>query len=173
MKKQILFFVCLLLASVSSMAGGVEIDGINYEFNSETKTASVVSGEYSGAVTIPSSVNYNREEFSVTSIGDNAFSGCNNLTTITLGKGIGGIGQGAFSNCPNLTDVYCYAENVPAVETTDVFQESLIEYATLHVPVGSIDAYKAAEPWSGFKDIVAIAATAQRAGTMISLNKQK
>lgn len=36
---------------------------------------------------------------------------------------------------------------------TDAFKESLIEYATLHVPTASIDAYKAKEPWKSFKEI--------------------
>jgi len=56
-----------------------------------------------------------------------------------------------------LTDVYCYAENVLDTDI-DAFNDSYIEYATLHVPVGSIDAYKAKEPWSKFKSIVKIAA---------------
>ena len=36
---------------------------------------------------------------------------------------------------------------------TDAFQDSYIEYATLHVPTASIDAYKATEPWKNFKEI--------------------
>ena len=36
---------------------------------------------------------------------------------------------------------------------TDVFQESYIEYATLHVPTTSIDAYKAVQPWKSFMEI--------------------
>ena len=113
---------------------------------------SIGYGSFSGcssltSVTIPNSVTY---------IGSFAFSGCSNLTTITLGKGIEGINQYAFSKCANLTDVYCYSENVSAYE--DSFSESYIEYATLHVPVGSVDAYMAKEPWSKFKSIVKIAA---------------
>jgi hypothetical protein len=65
------------------------------------------------------------------------------------------IGTQAFTNCPELTDVYCYAENVPNMKLTDylsifytdAFYGSLIEYATLHVPTQSIDAYKSKEPW--------------------------
>ena len=34
------------------------------------------------------------------------------------------------------------------------FQNSPVENATLHVPASAVEAYKAAEPWNGFKDIV-------------------
>ena len=97
------------------------------------------------SVTIPNSV---------TSIDDSAFLGCSKLTTVKIGNGIQYI-YPAFYNCPELTDVYCYAENVPNTDI-DAFNDSYIEYATLHVPVGSVDAYKAAEPWSKFKSIVKI-----------------
>ena len=59
----------------------------------------------------------------------------------------------AFASCKELTDVYCLTENVPSTYN-NVFQDSYIEYATLHVPPTSIDAYKAAEPWRHFKNIV-------------------
>ena len=39
---------------------------------------------------------------------------------------------------------------------TDAFYGSYIEYATLHVPTASIDAYKAVEPWKNFKVIEGI-----------------
>lgn len=52
-----------------------------------------------------------------------------------------------------MTDVYCYAENVPSTNV-DAFEGSYIEYATLHVPKGCIDAYKAVEPWKNFKSIL-------------------
>jgi hypothetical protein len=52
-----------------------------------------------------------------------------------------------------LLDVYCYAENVPSTHS-DAFKRSPNDYATLHVPAGSVDAYKAAVPWKNFKDIV-------------------
>lgn len=65
------------------------------------------------------------------------------------------IGTESFANCPELTDVYCYAENVPAAGA-DAFQGSYINGATLHVPAASVAAYKAAFPWSGFKEIVAL-----------------
>ena len=71
------------------------------------------------------------------------------------------IGYNAFEGCSCLTDVFCYAENV--LETkANAFDYSNIANATLHVPSGSVETYSVAEPWSGFKEIVAI-----RGGTNI------
>ena len=41
----------------------------------------------------------------VTSIGDYAFEGCSNLTTITIPEGVTSIGYDAFDNCSNLTSI--------------------------------------------------------------------
>ena len=92
------------------------------------------------SVTIPNSV---------TSISQQAFSGCSSLTTVTIGSGMKSIGSRAFADCHELTDVYCYAEQVPGTYS-NAFQNSYIEYATLHVPAASIELYKATEPWSLF-----------------------
>ena len=115
------------------------------------------------SVTIPSSV---------TSIGDYAFHGCSGLSTIMIGNGINKISNYAFANCVKLSDVYCYAENVPGTDI-DAFNDSYIEYATLHVPVSSVDAYKAAEPWSGFKSKVKIAAKVKLSKSETTIEKGK
>jgi hypothetical protein len=91
----------------------------------------------------------------VTSIENNAFCECSGLTSVIIGSGIETIRYYAFRDCPKLTDVYCYAINVP-ISYSNPFTNSYIEYATLHVPAESIDAYKAAEPWKSFKSIVAL-----------------
>ena len=95
---------------------------------------------------------------SVTSIGYQAFYGCSKLISVTIGSGIKYIGISAFATCKELTDVYCYAKSVPSTES-DAFTDSYIEYVTLHVPTASIDAYKVAAPWSGFKTIVGLDGT--------------
>lgn len=87
-------------------------------------------------------------------IGDYAFGYCRNLTSITIGSGIQTIASMAFTYCTELMDVYCYAKNVTTTE--DAFSNSNYNNATLHVPAGSIEAYKAAEPWNQFKKIVAL-----------------
>ena len=98
------------------------------------------------SVTIPNSV---------TSIERGAFGGCSGLTSVTIGNSVKSIMTEAFANCPELLDVYCYAENVPSTQS-DAFNGSYPEYATLHVPVASIDSYMATAPWSSFGKIVAL-----------------
>lgn len=95
---------------------------------------------------------------SVTSIGNYAFQGCSKLTTITIGSGVTTISMSSFSNCPELTDVYCYAEKVPST-SSNAFDGSYIEYATLIVPTKSIEAYKLTSPWNGFNTIKGIDGT--------------
>jgi hypothetical protein len=92
---------------------------------------------------------------SVTSIGEWAFTTCDGLTSVTIPNSVTAIGEGAFYNCTGLTDVYCYAEKVPSTGA-DVFTNSNISNATLHVHAASIAAYKAQAPWSSFKSVVSL-----------------
>ena len=49
---------------------------------------------------------------SVTSIGDRAFSDCDGLTSVTIGNGVTNFGDGAFSSCDGLTNIYYNAKAV-------------------------------------------------------------
>ncbi len=104
----------------------------------------------------------------VTTIEMGTFHYCKKLTDITLGRGIKSLSCGSFAFCPQLSNVYCYAKDAPICnngctsyygKATGPFKDSYIEYATLHVPAQSVDAYKAAEPWKDFKEIVPIEGT--------------
>ena len=84
----------------------VSIDGLNYDLNNTDMTASVsVNSGFSGDLVIPETVEYNRETYTVTSIGNYAFSGCSDLTSVGIPNSVTSIGFQAFSSCSGLTSV--------------------------------------------------------------------
>ena len=91
----------------------------------------------------------------LTSINDWVFNICRSLSFVGIPESVTTIGENAFMSCTSLTDISCYAVNPPTANT-NAFTGTSIENVTLHVPAASVDAYKAAEPWSHFKEIKAI-----------------
>lgn len=90
---------------------------------------------------------------SVIFIDTDAFYCSQKVKEIVLGSGINKINSHVFRKCQQITDVYCYNVDVPQTQA-DVFEDSYIEYATLHIPGESIELYKANEPWKKFGNIV-------------------
>ena len=90
---------------------------------------------------------------SVTSIGSSAFYGCTGLTSVTIGKSVTSIGLNAFYDCSNLTKIFLLNET--PVTFNSYWSNPFSNYdATLYVPQGSIEAYKAADVWGDFANIV-------------------
>ena len=77
MKKHLLLLLMILLPMVAS-ADAVEIDGIYYNLITKAKIAEVTKNpdKYTGVVVIPESVTYEGTDYSVTSIGEEAFLNC-------------------------------------------------------------------------------------------------
>ena len=115
MKQKLFTFFLALVASASAIyASNTQVDGIWYDFDSSTKTATVTyqgsyhssyEDEYSGSVVIPETVTYNGTTYSVTSIGNSAFKNCKSLTSVTIPTSVTSIGSSAFSFCFGLTSI--------------------------------------------------------------------
>lgn len=100
------------------------------------------------SVTIPNSV---------TSIGNDAFYRCFGLTSITIPNSVTSIGNYAFDGV-DLTTVVSLIENPFVIEgkssSYSAFNVKTFNNATLYVPVGTIDKYKATNGWKDFAYIV-------------------
>lgn len=135
MKKTVLSILTLVMTSLCATASDTwvmnsEGDFIWYDFNEKEKTARVTfKGNksryyintipstvnlqkkcpadlyYINDITIPSTVEYEGELYSVTSIGKYAFSDCDKLLNVTVPNSVTSIGRAAFNNCRELVGV--------------------------------------------------------------------
>ena len=110
MKKLFLLF-SLLLGVLSAWAYDVKLDGIFYNLDKENKTASVASYSYKGAVVIPETISVDGKAYTVTSLGENCFSGCWGLTSITIPNSVTRIGEYCFSSCGGLESIVVESGN--------------------------------------------------------------
>ena len=140
MTKKIFSLLLTLVISIGAWASDIEIDGIWYNFNSTDLTATVTykgasytqyKDEYTGDITIPSTVIYEKKEYSVTHIGSFAFSGCQNLVSVTIGDNVTNINDYAFYSCSNLTSV-TIGKNVTSIYSSAFYSCSNLTSVTLN-----------------------------------------
>ena len=86
-------------------------------------------------------------------IGESAFELCQSLTSLTLPASLTHIGDKAFCNCRQLRNVKVYLAE-PLVINENVFESMAYEGGTLHVPVGCVEKYRAADGWKRFSRII-------------------
>ena len=109
-KRLFVSFVLLLMTTLS-WAYDFEVNGIYYNITDGNDVAVTCKdyyyyyNSYSGTVVIPSSVEYNEQDYTVTSISEYAFYNCSGLTSIDIPNSVTSIGWQAFSGCSGLTSV--------------------------------------------------------------------
>ena len=103
----------LMAAATATMSAyNFEVDGIYYNINADSTSVSVTyresattSNTYSGVVTIPAQVSYNGMFYPVTTIGNNAFRNCSELTGVNLPNTIIRLQSDSFHGCSALTHI--------------------------------------------------------------------
>ena len=138
MKQQNIKLLLVLLLSMTNMvAFADEVNGINYSFSGTEATVISGSSKYSGNVVIPESVTYNGNTYSVTSIGERAFYGCSDLTSITIPNSVTSIGNSAFDGCSSLTSV-TIPNSVTSIESSAFYNCSGLTSVSIPNSVTSI-----------------------------------
>ena len=120
LQKTIKSLLLVLMAAIMSLSASAYdfdfmVDGLCYNINSNGTSVTVTyqgTGQQgygyanlSGLITIPSTVAYDDVSYSVSSIGEFAFSNCTGLTSVTIPTSVTSIGQNAFWGCTGLTSV--------------------------------------------------------------------
>ena len=113
--------MCLLCALIAN-AHDFEVDSIFYSINPDGTTVTVTQEQsdsytyyitYHDDVVIPSEVYYNGKTYTVVSIGEHAFMGCDNLIRVTMPNTITSIGNDAFHGCSSLIAVDMSNSSLP------------------------------------------------------------
>ena len=113
-QKIMAFAIMLLSVSISALADNWTdpSTGITWTYKVLTKTTASIGGGTSsskavsttltGGIVIPETIN---DTYTVTTVGNYAFSGCTGLTSIEIPNSVKTIGSYAFQNCTGLTSI--------------------------------------------------------------------
>ena len=118
--KRAFLSVLLALSVMTGMAQTFTVNDLNYQVNpdgvSVTLTGHVDSYNATGALDIPASVNYEGNDYAVTTIGNTAFMYCFYLTSLTLPNSVTTIEEGAFAYCQGFTGDLVIPNSVVTIE---------------------------------------------------------
>ena len=120
----LLLFVALCVVFIvikTEERGDVFVSPLWYHISSDSTAEVIKDDSYKEleSVVIPSQIQIAGRVYSVTSIGDNAFSVCLRLTSISIPSSVTSIEDGAFSHCVGLKDIEI-PSSVTSIEN-DVF----------------------------------------------------
>lgn len=133
---RLLLLASAIATSLSAAAYDFESAGIYYNITGNNTVEVTRSDEnnntYSGSVSIPETVTNNGTEYSVTKIGKSAFKG-SIVTSVSMPESITSIGQYAFSGCQNLETV-ALPESLTALGSNAFYSCKLLK--TIKIPSG-------------------------------------
>ena len=109
---------------------------------------SIEYGAFSGCVRLQSVTLPNR----LTTIETSVFQRCSSLTSVTIPASVTSIGMFAFSYLPTSASVTCLALSPP--QYVNSFTDMPWTSVSLYVPQASIAAYRAADGWKDFGNIL-------------------
>ena len=89
---------------------------------------------------------------SFTSLGDDCFSGCSSLTSITIPNSVTSLGDYCFWDCSSLTSIYMLPSTPPSTES-GIFGETRLETVYV-VDEDAKTAYQTQEPWNKYAIVV-------------------
>lgn len=86
----------------------------------------------------------------VTSIGQSAFYGCNNLNNVIFGSSVKVLEESAFYYCSAIETITCYSQRPPTVNNYALYG---LDYSTIvYVPADYLETYKMHDTW-GLYDV--------------------
>lgn len=171
------FYYCSTLRNITMVSGVTTIGSEAFEQCTGLTSVTIPNGvtsigdnAFTGCTSLTSVTLPN----SVTRIGGNAFNGCSILTNITIPNTVTNIGTYAFGSTsittitiPNsVTNIGTYAfyncQRLESIrmerETPPTGKSNMFDYCGLltniYVPSTSVDAYKAADGWSSYEELI-------------------
>ncbi len=132
----LLFVAFLLLKVTCAYAQKVFIDSVYYTLDSTAMTAQIAvqsNNTAVGDIVITDTVTYEGANYAVTSMADDAFADCNQLTSIVLPQTLRNLGKNAFLRCTNLTSCIIPDSTITEIPFEAFWKAGLIEF---RVPEG-------------------------------------
>ena len=120
LKKRAFLSALLIFLAMAGMAQTFTVGDLNYQVNpdgvSVTLKGHVDGYNATGALNIPESVNYDGNDYVVTTIGNSAFLYCFYLTSLTIPNSVTTIEEGAFAYCTGFTGDLVIPNSVVTIE---------------------------------------------------------
>ena len=124
--------VALLSCSITTSAQFFSESGIYYIRTSDSTVSVTDSPEkYRGDVRIYSTARYEGKTYLVTEIGESAFSGCSNLSSISIPKSVTSIESSAFKGCSKLSSI-SIPEGVTSIRSNAFYK--CINLSSISIP---------------------------------------